>query len=547
MTIDNFSENTRKADEFLDNLETETKDSISESLKVETEHAIPDIDYEIELYKNAYKKLSEMEQKFWEALWDYSFDHYDWELDTKYSYTEFEKLARGLRQELIDLQNTKEDIGFLEYKASVIWRKTWLYKNPLNFDYLLSEKLGKETKQEKLFNKMVDKLLDVEREVKNHIVKSLETDWKLPERETKINSDIENLEFETDLWRIKFSEIEDYEPETTTEKIDLWRSQREYFEWPDLVIDLGLDKDENESNIDATDINEFTDLLVNLLEENPNVLKELEIQDIYNLSPKEAILLSSKIVKDKLEFSLTKSSIDKNVNNDWLLRQFIWLINTDWISDYKLNESVLSKLPQEMQDEIRENPKEAYKKYSSEIDQVSMNELFESNSEVSSKNYSQAVKLVFDILKEMQDPDTTQLKNTYCKQHTIDLWEFDDSEIVSSSWNTFYTISPHYRSNVDVVIIDAAHADSWLELDWKISYSEDKFLFNLINLEKQGLISKEEKIYQLEYWAKYNENRQTPLYKSVCSYIANYYKEIWETYKYLKWMWYTDTEKEYNI
>lgn len=79
-------------------------------------------------------------------------------------------------------------------------------------------------------------------------------------------------------------------------------------------------------------------------------------------------------------------------------------------------------------------------------------------------------------------------------------------------WNTFYTILSN--GEIDEVIMDVTHTDNKGEK----SYSKNRFLFDLIYLVDNNLMTKEQQITQLEYFSEYSDTRK-PEYIAVCEYL----------------------------
>lgn len=333
-----------------------------------------------------------------------------------------------------------------------------------------------------------------------------------PKKKAKIIADPKNLEFSTDIWILKFSEIWQYSPETSPTKIVVPQKTRNFLETK--ITDLDV-----HGNIDTTHQDALCHFVVGWCQTNPEILQLLKIEDIHTISPKQAILLSSALVEARLEYNYPQAIIDKRGYH------------------YTIDETYMPRISSQLQAEIRSNPEAAYKKYVTNIDTDPIDRLLEFDKKWICRNYAQAVKGVFDILRQLQTPATTQLTNTYCKVVTSydkDPWKNAAERIIVSrhAWNDFYTILP--TGKLEGVVIDVTFTDGGGDL----SYTKNRFLFNLIDLADKGLISKGEQIAQLEIWMKsldWNTHKDMQEYRAVREYISDYYAGLWDTFRAKAW------------
>lgn len=494
------------------------KEDFSSSLQLETSESIrsdlSEAKNPVSLYKKAVEVLGKMERNFDNALGNNAYDYFDGNVDTDLDKTEFEKKAQELSTKAKELYE-QMSISFALY-------------------VLAQSKLGISSVEQQELDSLVQTLLQTQEKAKQQVESDLADDERLNNLEnTRITVNPEKLEFATDIGTFRFSEIGDYNPETTPNKIRVSQATQDFLEA----------EYSDKRNIEATNMNNLSSWITQFCEQNPQLLSEFKIEDINNLSPKQAILLTSKIVQERLKYSdlqlAVKEKTEKEPDGDisssssWINRisfgYFVAPAKTPkyrYVTSYEIDESRLSKLPTAQQNEIRANPEAAYQKYTVGLDNAPIDQLLERDQQGVCRNYAQVVKAVFDIFKSLQEPSTNKLMNTYCKRMYSFDNEFDrknaaEREIVDNHvWNTFYTVLS--TGELEEVVMDVTHTDD----GGKESYSENRMLFDLIHLVDTGRITKEQQIAQLEYYAQHNTNKNSSIeYRAVCEYLGDYYFE----------------------
>lgn len=408
------------------------KENFSSSLQLETSESIrgdlSEAKNPVSLYKKALEVLGKMESNFDNALGKNPYDYFDGNVETDLDKTEFEKKAQELSTKAKELYE-QMSIGSALY-------------------VLAQSKLGISSVEQQELDTLIQALLQTQETAKQQVESDL--------------LKAKNLEFSSEIGVLKYSEIDEYNPETTPNKIPISKATQVFLN----------EKYSDRRNIEATDINKLSSWLTNFCEQNPQLLSELEIQDIYNLSPRKAIFLTSKIVQDRLSYSDDQTE---------------------------------------------------------ELDNAPIDQLLEIDRKGICRNYSQIVKAIFDIFKSLQDPQTTQLANTYCKQMGSldkDIYNQNSAEehiVNNHRWNNFYTVLP--SGDIKKVVMDV----TWTDDGGSESYSKERFLFDLIDLVDKGLLSKEDQIAQLENIRSYGDlDKNSVEYKAISEYLDNYYKGIAE-------------------
>ena len=481
-------------EDFLSSLQLETSESIRGDL-LEAKNPVS-------LYKKAVEVLGKMERNFDNALGNNAYDYFDGNVETDLDKTEFEKNAQKLSTKANELYE-QMSIGSALY-------------------VLAQSKLGISSVEQEELDSLVKQLLETQKKAEQQVENDLEDDDRLNNPEnTKITTNPEELEFATNIGTFRFSEIHDYNPETTPNKIQV----------PPLTQQFLESQYGDRRNIEATNISKLSSWVSQFCEQNPQLLAELEIDDIQNLSPKQAILLTSKIVQERLIYSDLQIAVTEGKQS------FINFITRGYLDsiEFKLDESTLSKLPIIQQNEIRANPEAAYQKYTVGIDNAPIDQLLERDQQGICRNYAQVVKAIFEVFKNLQDPKNTQLTNTYCKQFGANDKNYNienaaEREIVNNHrWNTFYTVLPN--GELEEVVMDVTHTDD----EGKESYSENRMLFDLIYLVDEGKMTKEQQIAQLEYYAQYTNKNNSIEYKAICEYLGDYYLEQGNKELGIKW------------
>lgn len=487
------------------------KEDFSSLLQLETSESIrgdlSESKNPVSLYKKAVKVLGKMERNFDSALGNNSYDYFDGIVETDLNKTEFEKNAQRL--------STKANELYEQMSMS-----SALY-------VLAQSKLGISSVEQEELDSLVKQLLETQKKAKQQVENDLEDDDRLNNPEnTKITTNPEELEFATNIGTFRFSEIHDYSPETTPNKIQVPHLTQQFLEsqYPDR------------RNIESTNISNLSSWVSQFCEQNPQLLAELEIDDVQKLSPKQAILLTSKIVQERLAYSDLQVAVRKEmIPASDIYRYSLGYFGAPSSVEYKADESILSKLSTSQKNEIRTNPEAAYKKYTVGIDNAPIDQLLERDKQGTCRNYAQVVKAVFEVFKSLQNPKSTQLANTYCHQfgssdNDLDKENAAEREIVNNHrWNTFYTVLPN--GELEEVVMDVTHTDD----GGKESYSENRMLFDLIHLIDEGKMTKEQQIAQLEYYAEHTNKNDSAEYKAICEYLGDYYFEQGNKELGIKW------------
>ncbi|OGJ49215.1 hypothetical protein A2335_05045 [Candidatus Peregrinibacteria bacterium RIFOXYB2_FULL_32_7] len=524
------------AETFSNSVKLETADTLRNKLS-----SAKDI---VDLYNKAIDLLSKMERNFGNVLGNRRRD-FDGKV-TVGNNTEFERKAGKYNKKM------------LEYKDSTV-TTTALYVVALAFSF------GKSNVDEDLVDTLVDELLltqqvskrQLEKELLNNLGNSENTqqvsgskegdinryevkkgdtlskiaqklygDWRLYRKIKEINglkSDVikvgqilklpKNLSSSSkpettkntepiieittnDRNIVRFSTLEDYNPLTSPQRIVVADDLQKL--WVNDDIDSA-------ANLEATDLGRLKNWVLKFLEFNPNILKETGIKDIYHLSPKEAIILASKITMRRLEFSYLQGAFG----------------GVDAEGHVIIDSKYLNELPEAQRAKYIANPsllQELVKK----IDNMPIDQMFFVKEGVC-RNYGDAVKGVFQVLKDMQEAQSSQLANTYCARINSYHSPVLRKQIVDKHlWNTFYTVNR--SGGVDTLVIDATWADR--DENGNLDYSSERFLFNIAKMREIGLITEAQQIAQLERWCREKKNQGSKSYSATCLFIADYYVKI---------------------
>lgn len=313
-------------------------ENFSSSVKVETSESIrgylSEAKNPVSLYKKAIEVLSRMEKNFDIALGSNSYDYFDGNVDVHLEKTEFERKAKELNIKAKELYSQMNISSAL---------------------YVLAQsKLGISSIEETELNSLVQLLLQTQENSKKQVENDLK-DGKLNNPEhIKVITKPENLEFITNIGILKFSEIDQYNPKTTPHKIQVQQNTQSFLE----------EKYGDRRNMEATNMNNLSFWLINFCEKNPKLLSELSIKDIHNMSPKQAILLTSQIVQERLEYSDLQIVVKKkDIPESRLHRYSLGYLGVPTSTEYILDKGIISNLSKEQQTEILTNPKVAYAKY----------------------------------------------------------------------------------------------------------------------------------------------------------------------------------------
>jgi len=195
--------------------------------------------------------------------------------------------------------------------------------------------------------------------------------------------------------------ILDYNPATTVDRVE--PQDRELYQFL-TTVDPG--EAQNVEKMDPTKVWAFLELYVN---ESPELRATLDIQNLRRLSPKQALQLAEQVAIDRMNYNYS-SIKPASPDNEWVA------------TPIALN---LQK----------------------RIDGLGVHDFLLQTTDSICRNYTEVVQGVFSVLKENQDPATTQLNNSYIKQVRGQ----------AHMWNALYTVQP--GGSVIVTSVDATFND----------------------------------------------------------------------------------------
>jgi len=279
--------------------------------------------------------------------------------------------------------------------------------------------------------------------------------------------------------KMVYTDLENYEPITTPDSIPIPSELRAFILEPRGVEQLWISKvvvgNVMSQNLENSDADETKDWLLNHLDSNPELLQELEIKDIYNVSPQQAIMLVKRIVVAELKYDKAQTKHDKRKAHD---------NDTDSIS-----------------------------------------ELLDEGDGIC-RNYTAAVSGLFQALKDVQSPESSQLRNTYSVRTSNNdnngEIRLSSGVMVNHVWNTFYTISPN--NEVSIASVDATIEDTVNQEHG----TEEHLLMEIEDLVAAGLVAPNFAPKFLSAWLNKPENANSPAYYKVLMNAETYSYEIGE-------------------
>lgn len=183
---------------------------------------------------------------------------------------------------------------------------------------------------------------------------------------------------------------------------------------------------------------------------HPEILEAFNVTNIHQLTPKQAVQLASYISIERIEYSSAQAQSDifgttQVVNDGTPIEQLF-----NWEQDEDGNGVC--------------------------------------------RNYASIARGVLDALKQMQDPETSQLNTTYAIELGLEDDETEPGFIQFHAWNAYVTLTD---TGIEAVVLDSTWADSSSlsedparvgSNEIKLDYTEERFLTLVNNFEEKNLI-----------------------------------------------------------
>jgi hypothetical protein len=283
-------------------------------------------------------------------------------------------------------------------------------------------------------------------------------------------------------YTFRFVPLTNFSPQTTPDTIAIWDKKIA------TMITRQHSKYAYEWNLNKTTYPQMKQWLIGYMNNHQEWLEEYGISDYTTLSPRQAIILVSDIVKQCLEYDENQA---KNHSTNG----------------------------------------------TSENDQKTIPELLQGGKGIC-RNYAEALCHVFNALKIMQNPSSSKLNNMYCRYATDADGDPNHSDATKTAsqkniiehhgFNIFYLVG---QKNIDEVIIDPTQNDT----EGKLDHTKERYTFELETLAQNGIISE----YQLVSYIK-----DTTMKHAETKSLWDTHLEAWEYNEAINFYTYTHTLEE---